>query len=233
MARQREGDVSTFHFIDNLSRAIRHGGRILLDLIPKVYSTERMIRVLGEDMQPAVVKVAPTGESVQPQVNEVGQVIGHVFDITAGKYDLTVAAGPSYTSRREEVTAILTDVMRSIPDAAPFLASRLAKVLDLPDADELANELKVLNPALKQQQQGGVSPEIQEQMQQGLEIIQQQQAQIEQLQTALKDKAADRQIEMQKLQVDEFRAQTERMKAAIEAARPTQVSQPPSYPAAA
>jgi hypothetical protein len=50
MARQREGDVSTFHFIDNLSRAIRHGGRILLDLIPKVYSTERMVRVLGEDL---------------------------------------------------------------------------------------------------------------------------------------------------------------------------------------
>jgi hypothetical protein len=53
MARQREGDVSTFHFIDNLSRAIRHGGRILLDLIPKVYTTERMVRVLGEDLNAA------------------------------------------------------------------------------------------------------------------------------------------------------------------------------------
>jgi hypothetical protein len=56
MARQREGDVSTFHFIDNLSRAIRHGGRILLDLIPKVYSTERMIRVLGRGSEPADVR---------------------------------------------------------------------------------------------------------------------------------------------------------------------------------
>jgi hypothetical protein len=56
MARQREGDVSTFHFIDNLSRAIRHGGRILLDLIPKVYSTARMVRILGEDLQPASVQ---------------------------------------------------------------------------------------------------------------------------------------------------------------------------------
>src|SRR5204863_4455815 len=57
MARQREGDVSTFHFIDNLSRAIRHGGRILLDLIPKVYSTERMVRILGEDLAPASVRI--------------------------------------------------------------------------------------------------------------------------------------------------------------------------------
>src|SRR5690606_3185966 len=49
LARQREGDVSTFHFLDNLSRSIRHGGRILIDLIPKVYSAQRVVRVLGPD----------------------------------------------------------------------------------------------------------------------------------------------------------------------------------------
>src|SRR4051812_3017872 len=124
LARQREGDVSTFHFIDNLSRAIRHGGRVLLDLIPKVYTTERMIRVLGHDLAPQNVAIAPTGQPVTPQTNEAGNLIGHVYDITAGKYDLTVAAGPSYTTRREEVTAILTDVMRSVPDSAVFLAGR-------------------------------------------------------------------------------------------------------------
>src|SRR5688500_6818393 len=70
MARQREGDVSTFHFIDNLSRAIRHGGRILLDLIPTVYTTERMIRILGEDLTPKTVKVAPTGQPVTEQPGE-------------------------------------------------------------------------------------------------------------------------------------------------------------------
>src|SRR5512139_515017 len=108
LARQREGDVSTFHFIDNLSRAIRHGGRVLLDLIPKVYTTQRMVRVLGNDLKPQTVAIAPTGEPVSEQTDEAGAVIGHVYDISAGKYDLTVAAGPSYTTRREEVTAILT-----------------------------------------------------------------------------------------------------------------------------
>ena len=53
MARQREGDVSTFHFIDNLSRAIRHAGRVIVDLIPHVYTEERMIRILGEDDTPS------------------------------------------------------------------------------------------------------------------------------------------------------------------------------------
>jgi hypothetical protein len=126
MARQREGDVSTFHFIDNLSRAIRHGGRILLDLIPKVYSTERMIRVLGEDMQPQNVQVAPTGQPPQPQANEAGEIIGHIYDITAGKYDLTVAAGPSYTSRRDEVMEIMTEWAQA---GGPEVAASLHRAL--------------------------------------------------------------------------------------------------------
>lgn len=217
MARQREGDVSTFHFIDNLSRAIRHSGRILLDLIPKVYSTERMIRVLGEDMQAASVPIAPSGQPVQPVANQLGQVIGHVFDITAGKYDLTVSAGPSYTSRREEVTAILTDVMRSVPDSAPFLASRLAKLLDLPDADELAQELRVLNPAFKSDPQAGAPGA--EQIQRGLLLIQQLREENGKLQAQINDKSTERQIELQKLAIEQFRAATERMKVVAEKGR--------------
>ncbi|MGE5722679.1 MAG: portal protein, partial [Sphingomonadales bacterium] len=155
LARQREGDVSTFHFIDNLSRAIRHGGRVLLDLIPKVYTTQRMVRVLGNDLKPQTVAIAPTGEPVSEQTDEAGAVIGHVYDISAGKYDLTVAAGPSYTTRREEVTAILTDVMRSVPDSAVFLAGRLARLLDLPDAEELGREMDMLNPARRQAANAG------------------------------------------------------------------------------
>ena len=64
MARQREGDVATFHYIDNLSRAIRHTGRILVDLIPKVYSVERIIRCIKEDGSSYPV---PVNQKVVPQ----------------------------------------------------------------------------------------------------------------------------------------------------------------------
>jgi hypothetical protein len=88
LARQREGDVSTFHFVDNLSRAIRHAGRILIDLIPRVYSQPRMLRVLG-----------PGGDSTTVAVNQPrpgggqGAAMLAVYDLAAGKYDLTVEAG--------------------------------------------------------------------------------------------------------------------------------------------
>ena len=49
LARQKEGDVSTFHFIDNMTRAIRQAGRILVQYIPAIYDTREVVRILGED----------------------------------------------------------------------------------------------------------------------------------------------------------------------------------------
>jgi hypothetical protein len=108
MARQREGDVSSFHFIDNLSRSIRHAGRVVIDLIPKVYSTPRMIRILGAEGDAHTARIAPAGQAPpappQPaQPPSEGQETGmdeakeleRVYDLTVGKYDLVVTAGPS------------------------------------------------------------------------------------------------------------------------------------------
>lgn len=163
LARQREGDVGTFHFADNLSRAIRHGGRIIVDLIPKVYSGKRMLRILGEDGKPQTVQVAPkpplmpgmpmqqpmpgmppgmppqSGPGMaEPQQPEISP---EVFDLTAGKYDLVVQAGPSFTTRREETAAVLTDIIRAMPPAASVLAPTLFKVLDVPGIEEIQEKL--------------------------------------------------------------------------------------------
>jgi hypothetical protein len=172
MARQREGDVSTFHFIDNLSRAIRHGGRILLDLIPKVYTTERMIRILGEDMKPQNVQVSPTGQPVQQQEQPDGSLT-HIFDITAGKYDLTVKSGPSFTSRREEASMEMQEMMRNNPQAVPLLGDIWAEQQDWPMADKIAERLKVMLPP-QLQGQPQVPPEVQQQMDQLSQQAQQQ-----------------------------------------------------------
>lgn len=175
MARQKEGDTATFHFIDNISRAIRHTGRVLIDLIPKVYSGERIIRVLGEDGTPANVKVNAqepqpvTGADGKPEVDERGAAIMALHDLTAGKYDLTVTTGPSYTTQREETAVQMTEFVRAFPAAAPIIGDLLAKSLDWPGADEIAERLKKINPAL--QDQAGIPPQIQEQIKQGMEQI--------------------------------------------------------------
>src|SRR5205085_5503996 len=130
--------------IDNLSRAIEHGGRILIDLIPLVYTAGRIIRVLGPE---GVASNVPLGTPVQIGQGPNGELLSHVFDLARGKYDLTVETGPSFTTRREEAASQMTELIRAYPAAAPVLGDLLAKNLDWPDADEIAKRLQSLLPA--------------------------------------------------------------------------------------
>ncbi len=194
LARQREGDVSTFHFVDNLSRAIRHAGRILIDLIPKVYSEPRILRVLGPGGEPSTVAV----NQPQPQ-GQVGAGQGDpnlpVYDLAAGKYDLTVEAGPSFTTRREEAANQMIALIQAFPEAAPVLGDLLAKNLDWPGAEEIAERLKALLPPQLQAQAQGAGPGPQ------VQALQQQLAALQ----------ADKTIQSRKLDIDQYRAETERM----------------------
>lgn len=183
MARQREGDVATFHFIDNVTRGIRHLGRILLDLIPAVYDGERVIRTLGVEGQPANVPLK------RPFKGPDG--LPRIYDLTKGKYDLAVESGPSYTTRREEASAQLIELVRAQPELAKVLGDLVIKYLDLPDADEIARRLKATQ---------GQSPEVQKLKQQ----LQQAEAKLALLQ-------AKTGIETQKLQIDAYEAETDRL----------------------
>jgi hypothetical protein len=214
MARQREGDVATFHFQDNMARAIRHAGRILIDLIPHVYDRERIIRTIGEDgTQKAVPLKQETpvlDNNGKPVMGEDGVPMTRIYDLAAGKYDLTVATGPSFTTRREEAAAQMTEMVRAFPDAAPVIGDLIAKNLDWPGADEIAERLKAVNPALQAQNNGGIPPEMQQQIQEGMMRLQQ----LEQENAALK---ADKSVEMEKIAVDRMKTQVEAMKVQTEA----------------
>jgi len=212
MARQREGDVSTFHFIDNLTRAIRHTGRIILDLIPKVYSTARIIRIMGEDGTPEDRQIKQEYEVA----NDNGDAIIRMHDLRVGRYDLTVTAGPGFTTRREEAATQMIELIRAYPDAAPLIGDLLAKNLDWPGADEIAKRLEKMLPPQLRDEQGGIPPNVQQDMQQmaqALQVLQQRLAQAE-------DKNA---IDRAKIGVDQYKAETDRMTAVQGAMTPEAV----------
>jgi hypothetical protein len=194
MARQREGDVATFHFIDNLNRAIRHAGRILIDLIPKVYDTPRVLRVIGEDgtekNEPVNQQVPEVDDQGQPVVDGDGAAIMAMRDLTTGKYDLVVKSGPSFTSRREEAATQMTELVRVFPQAAPYVADLMAKNFDWPGADEIAKRFEAMNPM---KQDKGIPPELQKQMQQ-------MQAEIQKLQVENQGMKQDASIEMKRVE---------------------------------
>lgn len=211
LARQREGDVSTFHFSDNQSRGIRHAGRILCDLIPKVFTTERVLRVVNEDGTSTQV---PVNGAQPPQMSPEDQAqqkaLPRLYDLTTGKYDVTCEAGPSFTTRREEAATQIMEFIRVYPAAAPIIGDLLAKNMDWPGADEIADRLrKMLPPQLQ-----GQSPEAQAAQQQ----IQQLTQALQQMQQQLQDAARDRSIEQEKVSIDKrkadidaYKAETDRM----------------------
>ncbi len=210
MARQRESDVGTFHYIDNLSRSIRHAGRILLDLIPKVYNTARVVRVLGPEGEVKSVRVAPKDQAAAEQQRmaeqmDEGAEIVRIYSLDAGKYDLTVSAGPSFTSRREEAANQMIEFVRAYPQAAPIIGDLLAKNLDWPGADDLADRFKALLPAALQ----GENAEAQAAKAQ-IEKLAQALGALKAENQALK---ADKSIEARKVDVDAFEAETGRIKA--------------------
>ena len=142
MARERQGDVSNFHFIDNLSRAIRGCGQILVEIIPSVYSQQHSVRILGLDEATNIAKL--TQESV-PTIQ--GSKKPELYNISVGTYDVVVKTGPSYTTQREETRETLIDIMRQVPDAAPFIGDVLLDHMDFVGADKVSQRLKALLPA--------------------------------------------------------------------------------------
>lgn len=194
-ARRAESEVSTYHFIDNQARAIKHTGRIILDLIPHIYNKKRIVRVMGEDKKTQTVPVN------QPQQQMDGT--SHVYDLTVGKYDLTVNVGLGFQTKREEAAYGMTELVRSYPMAAPIIAPHLAEAQDWPGADKIAEELRMLSP---QAQQG--NPQVQ----QAEQAIQQLQAQLQQAQQVIQSMQTDKSLEAQKLEIDKFNAETNRLK---------------------
>jgi hypothetical protein len=209
LARMREGDISTFHFIDNMARAIRHTGRILLDLIPHVYSEARIVRVIGEDGEQRPTPInqeAPViGADGKPEVDEDGRAVTRLHDVRVGKYDLTVTTGPSFTTRREEAAVQMTELIRAFPQIAPVIGDLVAKHLDWPGADEMAKRLRAMAPDAK----SDIPAPLQKLIADGQKLIQQLQAENARLKT-------DTALAAKKLEIEQFKAETERLTALAE-----------------
>jgi len=203
MARQHEGDVSTFHFVDNLSRAIRHTGRVVVDLIPHVYNSERVIRTLGEDGKPATVKIANKDEQPNPQADPP------IYNLTMGKYDVTVKAGASYTTQREQALDMLTNLVQANGEVAPLIADVIVELMDIPGGEKIVNRLQAVLPAPVKQAEEGQNPEMaaaRQQIEHMQSIIQEGMAHIAELEKSQGD-------ESRKTDIEAYRAATERLQA--------------------
>jgi hypothetical protein len=171
--RQKPGDVSTFAFIDNLSRAIAHSGKIINEMIPYVYDTERDVRLRNVDDTEAFVPVNTSAGSaleriqgnperyagmnvdeLKRQIRQKG-VSAKYNDLTVGKYNVVITIGPSYTTAREEASTNMLALVQANPKLMQIAGDLVVQNMDFKDADVLADRLrKLLPPGLVQPRPG-------------------------------------------------------------------------------
>jgi hypothetical protein len=191
--RKLQGDVSTFHFVDNLARAIRQCGTIIVDLIPHVYDTERIVRVLGED--------GKTEQKVKVNGPTIVNGKERTFKFDSGKYDVSVSSGPSFTTQREEAARYQMALMQANPAMGQVIGDVIVKNMEWPQADEMAARIrKSLPPHITGD---APHPQVQQQMQQLQQQLQQGKQMLDQLQeqnAALKDYIRAAEFDVKKAQ---------------------------------
>ncbi len=219
MARQREGDTATFHFIDNIARAIKYTGKILVDLIPKVYDTPRLIRILGEDGKEDHAQIDPSSKQAYVKQQTTAGELQEIYNPGIGRYDVVVAVGPSYSTRRQETFQALTEIASRNPAVMQLAGDLVMKAADFPMAEELAERFeKALPPNVKGEE--GADPKTQALQQQ----LEQTQAQLQELGSKYNQLHDAKGVETQKLRLDSYRAETDRLKILV-GQMPQQVSQ--------
>lgn len=214
MARQREGDVASLTYYDTGNAAILEAGDVINQLIPQIYDGTRIIRIIGEDESTKLVKINDPMDPESP-------------DLSTGSYDVAITTGASYTTRRVEAAEAMMDAIQVFPELMQIAGDIVVKAQDWPGSEELAERLrKTIPPQLLSDKEKaemgdqGVDMkqvmQAQAQVQEAMQAAQQELAKLQQENQTLKLKEA---IEAKKLEIEEFKAETDRLEAYAQIAR--------------
>jgi hypothetical protein len=223
MARQHEGDVGTFHYGDNLARAVRYSTRQLVDLIPKIYDTARVARIIGEDRATKMVKInpdqpTPVAEEKDPQ----GNVIGKIYNPSVGRYDVEVVTGPGYATKRREALDGMAEILQSNPQLWALAGDLFVKNMDWPGAQELAKRLaKGIDPKLMQDDDNPALQQAKQQIQQLMEELNHANQMLQNIQHSME--VQEIQIKQGELKVKMYDAETKRIQATQAGMNPDQI----------
>ena len=151
--QQQQVDLTNFDYYDNLTRTIAHIGRICLDLIPKIYDTERVMRIIGDDGKPELLTIN--------QRDSVGRVLN---DISVGQYDVVMETGPGYNSKRQEAVDNMLPLLSAAPELMQVAGDLVFRNMDWPGADIIADRLAAANPMAQIDDKSKIPPQVQMQL---------------------------------------------------------------------
>ena len=224
LAREKQGDVGTYHYVDNLARAIRHITRQIVDMIPKIYDTQRIARIIGIDGEVSMVKFNPAQpEPVKEIRDQNGGMIEKIYNPSVGTYDVMVTTGPGYMTKRQEALDAMSQILQTNPQLWAVAGDLFIKNMDWPGAQEMAERFKkILDP--KVLSEGDQSPEMAAAAQQ-MEAMTQEMNRMTDIIQNVQDSVAQREVDIKeyKAQVDAYDAETKRISAVQNSMSPEQI----------
>ena len=179
--QQAQSDMTNMHYYDNLTRSIRQVGRIILDLIPKIYDTERAMRIIGADGKPEIMTINERKMDEQG-VNRI------LNDVTVGEYDVVMDTGPGYNSKRQEASDAMMQLFAAEPQLIQVAGDLLVRNMDFPGADVIADRMAVNNPLAQLDDMSDIPPAIQMKLKQGQAQVQALTQQLQQMQLMVKQR---------------------------------------------
>lgn len=186
--RQQEGDTATYHFADNLTRAIAYAGKIIISAIPTIYDTARVLNIM--DVEGNVKRVGVNGEIAEDQEDEI--------DLTRGRYTVKVTTGPSFTTKRQESAEFFGKIAQSQPEMMQIVGDLIFKYMDVPGADALSERIKkTMDPRLLEEDDDPMAAQYQQQMEAMQQQLQMAAQELQALQQQLDNKEADTAIKVQ------------------------------------
>ena len=210
-ARQRQGDNATYHYLDHQSVAIRLTGKQLIDLIPKVYDTPRILEILADDGTQQKIKVDINSKEALQKTQEDRNEVEAIFNPKVGKYEVMADVGPAFATRRQEAWNAYVQILTQNKELVSVIGDLAFKMADFPGAEEVAQRLKRMVP--QRALEDGPSPDLQAAQQQ----IQALQEMVKQVAQKLADKTAAHLNDQEKNAVSAYDAQTKRLAALKEA----------------
>jgi hypothetical protein len=179
--QQMQSDMTNMHYYDNLTRSIRQVGRVILDLIPYIYDTQRAMRIIGDDGKPEIMTIN------ERKMDETG-IERILNDVTIGEFDVVMDTGPGYNSKRQEAVTAMMSLFQAEPALVQVAGDLLVRNMDFPGADIIADRLAINNPLAQIDDMSDMPPAIQMKLKQDQATIQQLQQQLQQMQLMIKQR---------------------------------------------
>jgi len=181
--QQQQTDMTNYHYYDNLTKSIAQTGRIILDLIPKIYDSERVMRIIGVDGKPDLITI-----------NEASQVGRVLNDVTVGEYDVSMDTGPGYASRRIQAVEAMMPLIGASTELFQAAGDLVFRQMDFPGAEIIADRLAAVNPLAQIDEKSDIPPQVQMQLAQAKQQMQQMQQQMQAMQLEINNRGQVAQI---------------------------------------